>query len=183
MHRMSGVGRAFASGGFIAGVFAVLSILTKAGGGLEAFKEFHQAFESYARYIRAPVGRALGLESIPIGMYVLDALILWIGLFLAINAFVQRYDGLFLWGHIGRGYCYRQKQTALSQARCIIPKLVFAFLATPWVCVVAVWASIVRGQSAVTMAYMTVEPTPVARYLSTLFGIPAAILAIASLFF
>jgi len=177
---MSRVGRTLASGGFIAGALATLSLLT---GAFDTFKDFHHAIESYVRYIRVPMERALGLESFPIGAYALDALILWFGLFLAINAFVQQHDGLFLWGHISRGYCYRTRQTALSQVRCVGPKIVVAFLATPWVCAVAIWASIGRGQPSVTMAYMTIEPKPVARYLSALFGIPAMVLAIGSLLF
>ena len=119
MRRMSQFGRLLVGGGLLTGIFGLLSLFTSA---FEHVKEFKDAFEVYARYLRLPLARAFGLDHFSFAIYFLDAFILWTGLFLAVNAFVQRQDGLFVWGHIGQLYCSRERQTLVAQLRCILPK-------------------------------------------------------------
>jgi hypothetical protein len=168
---MSRIGRLLAGGGFVAGVFGLLSILTR----FDSLKDFKDALGVYIKYVREPLAKGLGLDILPLAGYGLDVIVVWAALFMAINAFVQQHDGLFVWGYIRRSYCFRERQTFAAQTLCVLPKFGLAFLATPLVCIIAIWSSIVRGQPSITMAYMTVEPKVVARYLSALFGTPALI--------
>ena len=163
-------------------MLSILSLFVKMSLSIELLKDFKDALQLYTKYLRAPAIKGLGVDSIPLASYALDGAVLWLALFLAINAFVQKIDGLFVSGHIGRGYCFRAKQTFIPLACCTLPKFIIAFLATPVVCTLAVWAHIVLGQASITMAYMTVEPKSVARYILALFGIPALIIAAWSFF-
>ena len=99
------------------------------------------------------------------------------GFLIAVNAFIFRADGTFLWGHIGQNYCFRSKQTPVGQLVCRLPKFVLAFVLTPLVCVLAAVVSLLSGRTYFTMAYVTLHTTTVAKYLVALFAISTLVLA------
>jgi hypothetical protein len=173
---MSQLSRAIAGGSLLTGILAIFSILIRATPAIDTLKDYKDALDIYAKYVRTPMARSLSLDATHYLSYGLDIVILWCALFAAINAFVQRDDGLFVWGHIARCYCFKEKQTFLAQTRCVVPKLLIAFLAAPIVCTIATWSRVTTGEPSITMAYMTVDPKIVARYLCALFGVPALII-------
>ena len=168
-------------GSLLTGILTILSLLMRATPAIDTLKDYKDAFDLYAKYIRTPIMTYLGLNSTHHLSYALDITIIWFALFASINAFVQRTDGLFVWGHIARTYCFREKNTLLAQITSVTPKFLIAFLAAPLVCIVATWSRIITGSASITMAYMTIEPKIVARYLCAFFGIPALLVAMLSL--
>lgn len=165
------------SGGLVAGVLGLLSV----GFGLsENLPYVEKSASLYVSYVREPVTGALGLSS-SIFKFALDGLIIWLALFSAINAFVYRADGVFLWEHIGRNYCYVAGQSRWAQTVCRLPKYLWAALMTPIVCLFSIIATARTGNRFLRMAYLIVEPKAVAKYVYALLSISALIFTLISL--
>src|SRR5690242_18265125 len=64
-------------------------------------------YEAYDALIRTPTLRHIfGIDfDLPWVSPQFDALALWLSLFLMVNIFVYRNEGVLLWGHIHRNYC------------------------------------------------------------------------------
>lgn len=163
-----------------AGSLGLLSLAASAAPAFEAVHYLKEAAELYARHIRDPLFEALGLTS-RYAPFLLDIAVLWIGTFAAVNAFIYKVDGTFVWGHVGHNYCFRNRQTALAQFLCRAPKFMWAFLLTPLVCLMSIYAVARTGHSHLTMAFVTVNPKLVAKYLVALVAIPAVLIAVAAL--
>ncbi|MFN0217850.1 MAG: hypothetical protein ACKVP4_03430 [Hyphomicrobium sp.] len=163
--------------GLFAGCVGLLSIFVSLSPALESLHHFKEAAELYAIYIRDPISKAFHLNTRTASV-AFDVLVVWISTFVAVNAFVYRSDGTFLWRHIGQNYCYKDRQSFVSQFACRLPKYLWAFLMTPIVCLASVFATARTGNTHLQMAYVIVEPKTVATYLVTLFAIPTVLLGL-----
>lgn len=153
----------------------MLPLIGHAAAFVESLHQYKEALHLYTSYVRLPLLRAVGLETAP--TFAVDVAVLWLALFAAVNAFILSADGMFLWGHIGHHYCLRTKQTRLARVLCRLPKYLWAFLLTPLVCFLAAIASLMSGRTYITLAYVTVHTTTVAKFLAALFAISTLVLA------
>ena len=166
------------AGTIVAGAVSILSIVAKLHPALESIRYLHEAFEFYNGYVRAPLVRALGGVVLnPLAPYLVDLFVLWASLFIAVNFYVYRKEGLLVWGHIRRNYCFLKRQAFLSQLTCTAPKVAYAFLLAPFICV-AFLVSGSRGPTILTQAYLTAEPREISRYLMLFFGTVAGVLVV-----
>lgn len=166
-------------GGLLAGAISLLPLIASTVPAVESLHQFHEAFHLYSTYVRAPLLRSLPIDGTSV--LVIDVTLLWLALFAAINAYVYKADGNFLWKHIGTNYCYRAPQEPLVQILCRLPKFAWAFLMTPVVCMMAILTSVRTGRSHLTMAYITIEPHAVAKFLVAMVAIPTIVIALSAM--
>lgn len=166
--------KAILSSGFIAALIATLPLIGRLAPAAHTVKEYSDAAELYAKYLRIPVAEFLNLSSFP---YIADVLFFWVALFAAINISIHRDDGLYVWGHIGRNSCFNAK----GSARCVAPKFLLALMLTPTVCIAALVTLLRTGRSYLTMSYITVSAREVGKVLLALFAVPIVLAAIFSL--
>lgn len=128
--------------------------------------EMHQVLDVYQDHIRGPLLRMIfGPEiKLPWASAMVDAIALWISLFVAINAFVYRHEEQTLWGHIDRNYCVR-KRAGISSALCVLVKYLLTFAATPYVLLATIFSSIRSPHTLFTRCYVTLDPLEIVRYL------------------
>jgi hypothetical protein len=125
----------------------------------------------YDKFIREPIlVHLFGVDyDLPWSSGYLDALALWLSLFVAVNAFVYREEGVLLWGHIRRNYCGRSATNLSGTGFCTLAKISLAFIATPLACLhIAAMSLTNRSQTLFTSAYITLNPSELASYLKHL---------------
>lgn len=171
---------ALRGGGLFAGSVGLLSIFASLAQALESFHHIKEAAELYLVYVRGPVLNALGLNTVQASIS-FDVLVVWLATFAAVNALIYRSEGTFLWHHIGQNYCFRTRQTFFPQLACRIPKLIWAFLMTPFVCLASIYTTARTGNTHLRMAYLTVEPKALSKYVVVIIAIPTVLLAISAL--
>lgn len=171
---MSAGPKAVFGSGLIAALIATLPLIGRLAPAAHTVKEYSDAVELYAKYLRRPVAELLSFGSAP---YVADVLFFWIALFAAINISIYRDDGLYVWGHIERNSCFNAK----GSARCVAPKFLLAVLLTPAVCIAALFTLLRTGRSYLTMAYITVSAREVGKILLALFAVPIIVISLLSL--
>lgn len=169
------VSKLLGGGGLVAGAIGLMSLVAHTTVFFESLHHYKEALDLYTNYVRLPLLQAAGLTEVP--ALAIDVAVVWLALFAAINAFVFRADGNFLWGHIGHNYCFQSKQTWLGKVQCRLPKFIWAFLMTPIVCILAGASNLLTGRTYFTMAYITLQTTAVAKYFAGLFAISALALA------
>lgn len=153
----------------VAGAVAAVSILMLALTAvpkLAELAELHQVLAVYQEHIRGPLVRiVLGPDvTLPWASGLVDALALWVSLFVAINAFVYRHEDHTLWGHISRNYCSRNR-AGFSTALCTLTKYLMTFAATPYVLLSTTISSIRSPHTLFTCCWVTLDPLEIVRYL------------------
>jgi hypothetical protein len=170
----------------IGGAVSILSIAVRLHPALESVKHLKESIDLYGQYIRRPImqglSRMTGLEfaSLVAGTAI-DLLVFWVMFFIAVNAFIYKYERNFLPGHISRSYCQLTSRNPISRAACVAPKLVTAFLAAPIVCsVYALTKFRAPRERLYSAAYLTIQPRTIFGYLLALFGGVALILLVST---
>jgi hypothetical protein len=159
------------AGTIFTGAASILSIVAKFHLALESIRYLQEAFQFYNGYLRAPLVRAIGGVILnPVAPHLVDLLVLWASLFIAMNFYVYRKERLLVWGHIRRSYRFLKRQAFLSQLACTAPKVAYAFLLAPVMCV----AFLLSGSRGPTAA----EPREISRYLMLFFGTVAGVLVV-----
>lgn len=167
-------------GGLLAGSLGILSLAAYAVPAFGVAHHLREALDLYLHYIRYPVLGFVGLREGWSPLWV-DLAILWLSTFAAINAFIYQIDGTLIWEHVGRNYCFKVAQSNFAQVMCRLPKVGIAFLLGPLIFIVAVYAAVRTGRSYLTMAFVTVDPVVVSKFLLALFVIPTILIAVTAM--
>ncbi len=172
------------SGSFITALVGLLPLLAKLFPSLEAIKHFDSAYYFYSTFVRGPFASLLGLDmqSNIVFSMVFDILIIWVALFLAINAFIYSEETNFLWGHIKKNYCYKEKDNLASSITKVLPKFLYAFMRTPIVCLQSIYSTVTTGNAWLTNSYITINLKQLAYFTLWLFAVASAILFVLTLF-
>ena len=153
---------------FLAGVFAAGTIYVVVSSTVPIGRFGELISRVYDHVIRNQVVKLLlGTEvNLPWTGFALDILSLWVSLFIAINVFVYRNEGVLMWGHVRQNYCATRAGGLLSNLFCTFPKVLLSFLATPFVLLRMYIASIgAKEHTLFTACYTTLDPQEIARYL------------------
>jgi hypothetical protein len=168
----------------ITGAVAAISILMlalAAAPRLAELVELHQVLRVYQDHIRGFLVRTLlGPEAaLPWAGGLIDAMALWISLFVTINIFVYVHEGQLLWGHIADNYCSFERR-GIRTALCVTPKFLLAFIATPVVLLATSVSSLRSSRTLFTFCYVTLDPIEIVRYLRFVGMAVASIAVVAS---
>lgn len=124
----------------------------------------------------------LGTDStLPWSSVWIDMLVLWLALFVAVNVFVYKNEGDFLWGHIRKNYCATAARRSTGVGWCTAWKWVFAFVVLPYACLRIFAAAVGSRQSLHTSCFITLDPDELTRYLKYVGWVVGLLVAIASL--
>jgi hypothetical protein len=172
---LGGAGVVAALSGAMILVSVVASVAEHLGLGLR--------LDLYKELVRKPLVRLiLGTDvDLPWTSVGLDACALWLSLFVVVNVFVYRKEGVLLWGHIRKNYCGRESASLLGSGLCTLVRYGAAFAATPFACARIFGASLRSEQTVFTSCYITVEPGEIAQYLKVLGWVIAALVAFLAL--
>src|ERR1700694_888831 len=159
--------RVFLGGAGIVGALSAAMILLSAIAPLAELIGPGLRLDLYKELVRKPLvklilGTDVDLPWMSVG---LDACALWLSLFVVVNVFVCRKEGVLLWGHIRKNYCGREAATWLGSGLCTLVRYGAAFAATPFACARIFFTSLQSEQTVFTSCYITVEPSEIAKYL------------------
>jgi len=171
-----------------AGLVSVVSILMMILAAFPKFAEFTRlarGAEIYKEVIRKPISKLLlGTElDLPWTSALFDAGALWISLFVAINIFIYRNEGVLLWGHIYQNYCRRSASTEIRRQGCTFAKWLFALIATPFASIQFALKALRSDETLLTSCYITTNPAAIVKYFKTLGLAISASIAIFTLLF
>ncbi len=171
---MSNADRSLAASSLVAGALGLLPLIAHVVPAVKSLEHYEEALKLYTEHIREPLLVFLHIDAhaSQLAPVLVDISIFWIAIFLAINAFTHSKDGLFVWGHIARAYCYTKGASRPARFFCTLPKFIVSFVLAPIVCLVSLYTSLRTRRRYLTMAYLTVNPRQTALYLVGLFALP-----------
>jgi len=154
-----------ASGSLFAATLALIPILASFAPALINIREFNESFHLYTSWVRDPLLNAIAYAS---GHevrwpYLVDVIIFWLAIFGAVNIFIHRQDGLFVWGHIRHNSCFIAPSNKWGQVTCTLPKFIVALVLSPIICAAAIVSSLRTGRTRLTMGFITIDPSEVAK--------------------
>lgn len=172
------------SGSFFTALVGIIPLLVKLFPSLETIKYFDSAYYFYSTFVRGPFAALLGIDvhSSFAFSIVFDTLIIWISLFLAINAFIYSEEPNFLWGHIKKNYCYNEKDGLATSVTKVLPKFLYAFIMTPIVCTQSIYYTLTTGNAWLTKSYITINLKKLAYFTLWLFVVAGAALFVLTQF-
>lgn len=172
----------------VTGLFAVFSaamIIVASIPKLAELTRLDRLADLYSVVVRKPLFKLVFGTDIepPWSGIAFDAAALWLSLFVVINVFVYRHEGVFLWGHIRRNYCSRAADTWSHAGVCTLTRWFVALAATPIACLGTFVASIRSDHTLFTSCFITLDPSEIAKYLKLLGLALVALFAIGTLVF
>ena len=182
-HHLPLTTRIFLGGAGVVAAFSAAMILVSAIASVAERLGLGLSLDLYKELVRKPLVKLiLGTDvDLPWTSVALDACALWLSLFIVVNVFVYRKEGVLLWGHIRKNYCGREAASLMGSGVCTLVRYGAAFAATPFACARIFVASLRSEHTVFTSCYITVEPGEIAQYLKVLGWAIAALVAMIAL--